>query len=65
MASDGDISDQVERFELALVVGGGVEFGRILIDGRYSWGLSNLNKDDQDEMKIRNRVFAVMAGIRF
>lgn len=64
-SSDEDVSDQVERFELALVVGGGVEFGRLLIDGRYSWGLSNLNKDDQDEMKIRNRVFAVMAGVRF
>jgi hypothetical protein len=64
-SDDDDISDQIERFELALVVGGGVEFGRLLIDGRYAWGLSNVNKDNQDDMKIKNRVFSVMAGVRF
>jgi hypothetical protein len=60
-----DIDDDVERFDLGLVAGAGLEFGRFVIDGRYTWGLSNINKDEADDVKIKNRVFAVMAGIRF
>ena len=60
-----DIGDDVERFDLGLVAGAGLEFGRFVIDGRYTWGLSNINKDDEDDVKIKTRVFAVMAGIRF
>ena len=60
-----DIDDEVERFDLGLVVGAGVRFGRFEIDGRYTWGLSDLNKIEGEELKIRNRVFSVMAGIRF
>ena len=60
-----DVDDDVERFDLGLVAGAGLEFGRFVIDGRYTWGLSNINKDDEDDVKIKTRVFAVMAGIRF
>lgn len=60
-----DIDDELERFDFGLVAGAGVEFGRFVIDGRYTWGLSNINKDDEDDVKIKTRVFAVMAGIRF
>lgn len=60
-----DIDDQVERFDFGLVAGAGMEFGRFVVDGRYTWGLSNLNKEDEDDVKIRNRVFSVMAGVRF
>ena len=60
-----DIDDDVERFDLGLVAGAGLEFGRFVLDGRYTWGLSNINKDEADDVKIKNHVFAVMAGIRF
>jgi hypothetical protein len=60
-----DIDDDVERFDFGVVAGAGLEFGRFVIDGRYTWGLSNINKDETDDVKIKNRVFAVMAGIRF
>ena len=62
-----DIDDDVERFDLGFVAGAGLEFGRFVVDGRYTWGLSNINKnkDETDDVKIKNRVFAVMAGIRF
>jgi hypothetical protein len=61
-----DLDDEVERFDLGLVAGAGLQFGRFEIDGRYTWGLTNLNKDEEDEgVKIKNRVFSVMAGIRF
>jgi opacity protein-like surface antigen len=60
-----DIDDDVERFDLGFVAGAGLEFGRFVVDGRYTWGLSNINKDESEDVKIKNRVFAVMAGIRF
>jgi hypothetical protein len=48
-----------------VVAGAGVNFGRFTLDGRYTWGLTNLNSLRDDEMKIRNRVFSIMAGVRF
>jgi hypothetical protein len=60
-----DFSDEVERFDLGLVAGAGVEFGRVVIDGRYTWGLSNLNTRADDDVKIRHRVFSIMAGVKF
>ncbi len=60
-----DLDDDVERFDLGLVAGAGVEFGRLIIDGRYTWGLSDIDKDKSDDVKVKNRVFSVMAGIRF
>jgi hypothetical protein len=63
--SSEDISDDVERFDLGMTAGAGVDLGRLTIDGRYTWGLSNLNKDESDELEIKNRVFSVMVGVRF
>lgn len=60
-----DIDEEIERVDLGLVVGAGVEFGRLVVDGRYTWGLSDLDADKSDDIKIRNRVFTVMAGFRF
>lgn len=60
-----DISDDVKGFDLGLVVGAGVELGRVVIDGRYTWGFTNINEDLQDDVKVHNRAFAIMAGIRF
>jgi hypothetical protein len=43
-----------------------VDIGRVVIDGRYTWGLTNINRNpDEDDTTLRNRVFAVMAGFRF
>jgi len=66
-SEDLDISDDVAGFDLGLVVGAGVEFGRIIVDGRYTHGLTNLNTspDDQDDVKIKSRVFSIMAGFRW
>lgn len=60
-----DISDDVERFDLGLVAGAGFEMGRLIVDGRYTWGIRNLNRSTEDDAKIKNRTFSVMAGIRF
>jgi Outer membrane protein beta-barrel domain len=60
-----DIGDELESFDYGVVFGAGWEAGRLTIDGRYTWGLSALGKDQNDPEKITHRVIAVMAGIRF
>jgi hypothetical protein len=61
---EGRVEEDFERFDVGVVAGAGVELGRLVVDGRYTWGL--LDIDEQvDQVKIRNRSFAVMAGIRF
>lgn len=63
--SEQDISEDIEPFEIGLVVGAGVEIGRLILDGRYAWGLSDLDKDDTDDVIVKNRVLSLTAGIRF
>jgi hypothetical protein len=61
-----DMSDEVERFEFGLLGGAGVDIGKYaVIDGRYSHALTNLNTDAGDGVRIKNRMFTIMAGVRF
>jgi opacity protein-like surface antigen len=60
-----DIDEFVESFDFGIVFGAGFETGRFVLDGRYTWGLSNLNKDETDPTNVKNRVISLMAGVRF
>lgn len=61
-----DLSDDVESFDLGLVGGAGVVFGRASIEARYTHGLMSIAKDqDDDEDAAKNRVFSVTIGYRF
>jgi hypothetical protein len=61
-----DIGEEIERFEFGLIAGAGVDIGRrVVIDGRYSHGITALNTDKSDGFRIRNRAISVMAGFRF
>jgi len=63
---DVDIPDEdINGVDLGAVVGAGVTFGPFTVDGRYTVGLSNVNASESDSTKVRNRAFAVLAGIRF
>ena len=63
---DRDVGDEIFSFDVGLVGGVGVEFGRALVEARYTHGLRHINTDDNgDEDRIKNRVFSVMAGFRF
>jgi len=57
--------DQVEAFETALVVGGGVTVSRLRIDARYGFGLTNIAKDEDEDFTAKNRVFSILFGISF
>jgi hypothetical protein len=59
-----DISDSVERLDYGLSAGGGVEIGSIVIDGRYSFSLSDIDADI-DEITGKNRVITATVGFRF
>jgi len=61
-----DIKDDLKPFDFGVAAGGDVEFGRFIIDGRYTFGLTNINKDlDDDGVKVTNRAFTFLGGVRF
>jgi hypothetical protein len=61
-----DISSEIARFELGLVAGGGVDVGRYgVIDARYFWGLTDVNRNATDGNRVRNRGLTILAGLRF
>ena len=61
-----DIGEDVSKNDVGLVVGGGVEVGRFVFDVRQTWGLMNINKNqDEGDTTMKNRAFTVMAGVRF
>jgi hypothetical protein len=65
-SEDDDIDDEVESFDFGLVIGAGIEAGRLSLDGRYTWGLTNLaNVPDDDDVTVKNRVFSILVGFRF
>jgi hypothetical protein len=56
--------ESIERFDIGLVTGASVDVGRLVLDGRYTWGLKNIAKDSGSE-SAKNRVFSFTAGVRF
>jgi hypothetical protein len=60
-----DIADQVERLDFGVAAGGGVEFGSLVVDGRYTHGLKDIDKDKSDGVKITNRAVSLTVGFRF
>jgi hypothetical protein len=61
-----DIEDVYEDFDIGLVVGGGVEITRFIVEARGNWGLRKILKGDLgDAQKIKTRSFALLFGVRF
>jgi hypothetical protein len=63
-SEEEDIADQVEDFEFAVAFGGGVELGPVLLEARWSEGLSNLNTA-KDEPELKSRTILFLVGFRF
>jgi hypothetical protein len=68
-SEEEDISDEVEDFEFAVVFGGGIELGPLLLEARWSEGLTNLAKADGDESDeipdLKSRTYLFLLGFRF
>ena len=62
---DVDVSNQYERLDYGIVAGGGLEMSRLVIDGRYTYGLADVDKDKTDNSKTKNRAISVSVGYRF
>jgi hypothetical protein len=61
-----DVSGNVKRTEAGVAAGAGVHLGRHgVLDARYIWGLTNVNRDATDGLRIRHRIANFMIGVRF
>lgn len=59
------IDDAFENFDVGAIVGGRLEFGTVIVEGRYSRGFRQINKDFQNVETIKAHAFAVLLGFRF
>jgi Outer membrane protein beta-barrel domain len=65
ITEDRDLSEVTESVEFGLTGGAGVDIGRLRIDGRFTWGLTDLNKENTfGNTSIKSRMFTVLAGVR-
>lgn len=63
-SDEEDVSDDIEDFEFALAFGGGIELGPVLLEARWSEGLTNLNTEDE-EPALKSRTILFLFGFRF
>jgi Outer membrane protein beta-barrel domain len=60
-----DVSDQVTRSDVAVVGGLAYHRGRLVFDGRYAWGLTDIDDETEDAVAIKNRGISFLVGWRF
>lgn len=60
-----DLKEFTEGTDFGLVTGLSAMFRNVVVDARYIWGLSNINADETDDQKVKNRVFTVSVGVVF
>ena len=59
-----DVKDDLDgTTDVGLTVGGGVEFGRVSVDARYTWGLGSIVTDGDTGASLKNRTFSVTAAV--
>jgi hypothetical protein len=62
-AGDFDLKDEMKNADFGLVIGGGVEFGKLSLDARYNLGLSSIDKAVENvKSDVKNRAITVMIG---
>jgi Outer membrane protein beta-barrel domain len=61
-----DADENIGKWDVGLGAGGGLQFpvGRstLFVEARYTWGLSNINEEDE-EFQIKNRGVQVLLGV--
>jgi hypothetical protein len=60
-----DIGDELERLDFGVAAGGGVELGSFMLDGRYTLGLTDIDKDKTDTVTVTNRTISFTVGFKF
>jgi hypothetical protein len=60
-----DLDDDVKGYDVGVVGAVGVRFGKVVVDGRYTHGLIDIDSDTSDEVTVRNRAISISAGVGF
>ena len=60
-----DLDDAFESVDVEIIAGAGIELSRFIIEGRYTWGLRQVNKQFSEVDEIKTRAAAILFGIRF
>lgn len=61
-----DVGDELTRTDVGLTFGGGVQAGFLLVEARYTEGLTHINKPGSPLIAdVHNRTFGFMAGVTF
>jgi len=61
---DEDFKDELKSTDIGLTGGVGITVGHFLVEGRYTAGLTDLNKEESSE-KNKSRVFSALAGFQW
>ena len=60
-----DVKSKYQSLDLGVIVGAGVEVTRLLIEGRYNWGLRNIQNGNLATFgDIKTKTFALLVGFR-
>jgi len=59
------IRDDIKTIDVGVTVGGGVEFHRLVVGARYTWGLMNPFRDGDSTGSFMNLTWLVTVGLRF
>lgn len=59
---DGQDLEDIKSVDFGLVLGAGVEFGKISVDARYDTGLTSID-DSSESFKVYNSVISIMLSI--
>jgi len=63
---EDDFQQDLKGADVGLAIGAAFEMRKLLIDLRYTFGLTNINDDfDEDDLSLKNRSFAITVGWRF
>ena len=61
---DGDFDSGINKLDIGIPVSMSYEFGNVVLDARYVFGLLNVNKEDMGG-HMRNSAFSVTVGYKF
>ena len=63
---DKDDAEDVNTFDLSIPVGLSYEYNNFVLDGRYNWGVTKINKNSvKGADDTRNSVFQITLGYKF
>ena len=62
LVRDEGVADELKSTDVGVVVGAGVTLSRLLLEGRYTAGLTDFNKGGS---VYKNRVLSLLVGLQF